>query len=274
MAEHAFPVQWAGRQAVMTLPEHIDASNVSQIRGQLLALVNQGAAVLIADMTGTASCDHGGADALARAYQRAAVTGTQLRLVVTAPVVRRVLAVNGLDRLISIYPSLQAALAAGTPRGDLVGLTRADAAGGPGLSGRDLLDRVISNLYQIGLSLLTATSPPHELTRQQITDAVRRLDETIRDIGDYLATASGQSRGPKRDRPSGTVLSREPDWLGRAMEDVHTFSGEEIITLARAIDAATDRGDDDEAIRLSSLSWAEARHWLDAHGYSQHRDED
>jgi anti-anti-sigma factor len=108
-----YPVQWTGRQAVVTLPEHIDASNVAKIREQLLALINRGAAVLIVDMAETVSCDHGGADALVRAYHRAAVSGTQLRLVVTAQIVRRVLEVSGLDRLVSIYPTLGAAIAAG-----------------------------------------------------------------------------------------------------------------------------------------------------------------
>jgi anti-anti-sigma factor len=111
-----FPVQWAGRQAVVTLPEHIDVTNVAQLREQLLSLINRGAAVLIADMTATVSCDHATVDAIARAYQRAAVSGTQLRLVVTAPVVRRVLGTEGLDRLVSIYPTVEAATAAGTLR--------------------------------------------------------------------------------------------------------------------------------------------------------------
>jgi anti-anti-sigma factor len=115
MPEDAFPVEWAGRQAVVTLPEHIDVSNVAQLREQLLSVINRGAAVLIADMTSTASCDHAAVDAIARAYQWAAVSGTQLRLVVTAPVVRRVLSIEGLERLVSIYPSVAAAVAAGTP---------------------------------------------------------------------------------------------------------------------------------------------------------------
>jgi anti-sigma B factor antagonist len=110
-----YPVRWTGRLAVVTLPEHIDVSNAGQIREELLSVINRGAAVLIADMTATLSCDHAGADAVVRAYQRAVVSGTQLRLVVTAPIVRRVLGVNGLDRLISIYPSLEAAIAAGVP---------------------------------------------------------------------------------------------------------------------------------------------------------------
>ena len=112
MLEDIYPVQWTGRQAVVTLPDHIDVSNASQISEELLSLINRGAVALIADMTLTASCDLAGADAVVRAYQRAAANGTQLRLVVTAPVVRRVLTVSGLDRLISIYPSLEAAAAA------------------------------------------------------------------------------------------------------------------------------------------------------------------
>jgi anti-sigma B factor antagonist len=111
VVNHTYPVRWMGRQAVVALPEHIDVSNASQIREELLWLINRGAAAL----TATLSCDHSGADAVMRAYQRAAAAGMQLRLVVTAPIVRRVLGINGLDRLIPVYRSLEAATAAGTP---------------------------------------------------------------------------------------------------------------------------------------------------------------
>ena len=126
MVNHTYPVRWTGRQAVVELPEHIDVSNASQIREELLWLINRGAAALIADMTATLSCDHSGADAVMRAYQRALASGTQLRLVVTAPIVRRVLGINGLDRLIPVYPSLEAAAAAGTPT-----VPKAPKPGGP-----------------------------------------------------------------------------------------------------------------------------------------------
>jgi anti-anti-sigma factor len=115
VVEGAFPVEWLGHQAVVSFPEHIDVSNAGQIREELLSVINRGAVVLIADMTATVSCDHAAADAVARAFQRAVVNGTQLRLVVTASVVRHVLGIEGLDRLVSIYPSLEAATAAGTP---------------------------------------------------------------------------------------------------------------------------------------------------------------
>jgi len=113
--EDIFPVRWAGKQAVVTLPEDIDVSNAGQIREQLLSVINRGAAVLIADMTATVSCDYAGGEAVIRAYQRAVISGTDLRLVVTAQIVRRVLSYNGLDRLVSIYPSLEAAQAVRAP---------------------------------------------------------------------------------------------------------------------------------------------------------------
>jgi anti-anti-sigma factor len=104
------PMRCTGRQAIVTLPQHMDESNAGQIREKLLLVINCGATELIADLTQTDSCDHMGADAVACAYQRAAAAGTQLRLVVTAPAVHRVLTLNG---LIPMYPSLAAAIAAG-----------------------------------------------------------------------------------------------------------------------------------------------------------------
>ena len=115
MLTDIYPVQWTGRQAVIALPEHIDVSNAGQIREELLSVINRGARALTADLTATISCDHAGADALVRAYQRAVISGTELRLVVTAQFVRRMLSLSGLDRLVSIYPSLEAATAARTP---------------------------------------------------------------------------------------------------------------------------------------------------------------
>jgi anti-anti-sigma factor len=115
MPDDQFPVQWTGRRAIVTFPAHIDVTNVSQLRDRLLSVINRGAAVVIADMTYTVSCDHAGMDAIARAYQRATINGSQLRIVVTASVIRRILGIEGLDRLVSIYPSAEAAAAADEP---------------------------------------------------------------------------------------------------------------------------------------------------------------
>lgn len=102
---------------------------------ELLLVINQGAAALIADMTATVSCDHAGADAVVRAYRRAVVNGIQLRLVVTAQIVRRVLSINGLDRLIPIYPCLEAAVAARAPA-PVIPVAPGQLAHGTGLGAR------------------------------------------------------------------------------------------------------------------------------------------
>ncbi len=110
--EDNYPVRWVGQQALVALPEHIDVSNAGQIREELLAVINRDADALIVDMTATISCDLTGADAVARAYQRAVVSRTELRLVVTSGVVLRMLGMTGVGRLVPVYPSVEAALAA------------------------------------------------------------------------------------------------------------------------------------------------------------------
>jgi len=124
--DDVYPVRWTGQQALVALPEDIDVSNAGQIREELLSVINRGAEALIVDMTATLSCDHAGADAVARAYQRAVVSRTELRLVVTSAVVLRMLGMTGVGRLVPVYPSVEAALAARPPAASAV-LTAADA---------------------------------------------------------------------------------------------------------------------------------------------------
>ena len=116
MPDDQFPVEWTGRRATIALPGRVDVTNVDRLRDRLLSVINRGAAVVIVDMTDTLSCDHSAVDAVARACQRAAINGAQLRLAVSAPAIRRVLSIEGLDRLVSIYPSLEAAIASEVPR--------------------------------------------------------------------------------------------------------------------------------------------------------------
>jgi anti-anti-sigma factor len=348
-----YPVRWAGQQAVVTLPEHVGALNSGQIREQLVDLIDRGAAVVVADMTETASCGPGGADALLDACQRAAVGGGQLRVAVTAPVVRRVLEASGLGRLVPVYPSVQAAVAAGMPgviplaprpgkeevespvlprrrgraarvtpavlwalvdalgdgviladadgvivlanrragdmygyapgeligqpveslvpdglraahvsqragyaqhptaramaararlagrrkdgstfpvrvslspvptatgrlilavirdvtedlpRADLGDLARAAAAAGQARRARELLDRVASGLLHVGLSLQAAIELPHDAAVQQIADALHRLDDTIREIGDHIFAGRNHDEPPPSGPPNG-----------------------------------------------------------------------
>ena len=330
MFDDLFPVEWAGRRATVSFPGRVDLSNASQLRDRLQAVISRGAALLVADLSGTASCDHAAVEVIARACQQAAINGTQVRLVVTAPVVRRVLSLEGLDRLVPIYLSTEAAATAGTgtpaagmpddggsgritpailwnlldalgdglllaspdgkialvnrrcaemlgySREELVGLPvdallppdvrdahhghraayqqapghrsmaertrlvalrrdgatlpveitlspvptatetfvlavildastprRRDdlfslamsAAGGPSPGARDLLDRVVHRLFQVGLTLQTAGGLPAEAARTRIGEALDQLDDAILQIRDY-AFVSGGDPGP------------------------------------------------------------------------------
>jgi anti-sigma B factor antagonist len=108
--EH-FPVVWISKVAVLTLPAEIDIANADEVRDDLLSVLNRGAATLIVDMGGTTFCDSAGVNALVRAHKRATASGSEMRLVVSAPAVQRVLDITGVDHLMDIYPSVAASLA-------------------------------------------------------------------------------------------------------------------------------------------------------------------
>jgi len=185
--EDLYSVEWAGGQAVVSLPEHIGISNAGQVREELLSLINRGATTLIADMTATVSCDQAGAEAVIRARTRAAASGTELRLVVTAPVVVRVLRLVGLDRTVSVYPSLEAAVAARLPAA-----AGPRAEGVPGRGAGDIaaaqqshlqaLDAVIAGLSQAGLSLRAALGQPADPPRKRMEEALDELEGVIGEI--------------------------------------------------------------------------------------------
>ena len=342
---------------MVTLPEHIGAADSGAMREQLLELLGQRATVLIADMTGTLSCDRSAAAALVHACQRASDGGAQLRVAVTVPAVRQVLEASGLDRLVPIYPSVEAAIAAGASGvipllyrpgpspgerragsrrrrvapgksragispaalwglvdaladgvvlasedgvlvlanrrvedmfgsrpGELIGqpveslvpalrtahvtqragYTRepvarpmgsrvrlagqrqdgstfpvrvslspvvtgtsrfilaviqdvtedrppavladaADAAADDARRGRELLSRLVDDLFRVGLSLQTAADVPHEAALRHIAGALQILDDTIRDIRDHVFAGPGQDGPPDLEPPGQTT---------------------------------------------------------------------
>jgi anti-anti-sigma regulatory factor len=109
------PVRWLNRHALVTLPARVDQSNAEPVRQQLQGLVNRDLLVLIVDMSGTTDCDHACGEALAKVYQRAMITGTDLRLIVSAGSVHHVLQMVGLDRVTPVYSSVATAVAATRP---------------------------------------------------------------------------------------------------------------------------------------------------------------
>lgn len=105
---------WIGQVAVVTLPDEIDVTIADSIRDELLAILGQGAVLLIADLSKTEFCDSAGVSSLVRTYRQASMSGSAVRLVVSTPSVQRVLSITGVDRLVDIFPSVAASLA-GTP---------------------------------------------------------------------------------------------------------------------------------------------------------------
>jgi len=124
-------VRWLDRHALVTMPERIDQPAAAAVGEQLLKIIDGDALVLILDMTRTEACDHAGGGMLARVYQRAVVRGTELRLVATDEKVRRVLTLTGVDRLVPLYASVAAALAATAPGERAAPPERTGAAGPP-----------------------------------------------------------------------------------------------------------------------------------------------
>jgi anti-sigma B factor antagonist len=114
VSQERYPVLWIGQVAVVTLPGEIDVTIADSVRDELLAILDRGASLLIADLGKTEFCDSAGVSALVSTYRQARASGNPMRLVVGTPSVRRVLAITGVDRLVDIFPSVAASLA-GTP---------------------------------------------------------------------------------------------------------------------------------------------------------------
>jgi len=104
-------VLWVGQVAVVTLPVEIDVTNADSVRDDLLSVLNQGAILLVADLSNTTFCDSAGVSALVRTFRRASASAAGMRLVVSTPAVQRVLSITGVDRLLDVFPSVAASLA-------------------------------------------------------------------------------------------------------------------------------------------------------------------
>ena len=196
MPEDRYPLRWAGRRAVVVLPEHLGLPNARKVSEALLSVLNRGADALIVDMTATISCDYAGADALLRARQRAVASGTEMRLVVAHRIVRRALSLSGLDHLISVYPSLEAAMAAAEPAAVVPGPP--DWHDGPAITTAvlrgllDVLDDGVALADGDGVLVLASRRLEEMFGYEHAELAGRRLDSLIpaslREAPDHEAT--------------------------------------------------------------------------------------
>jgi anti-sigma B factor antagonist len=100
---------------IVMLPAEIDITNGAAVGQQLFSAFAPRVTIVIADMTSTVFCDSTGISQLLLAHHSAAAHQAQLRLAVPHDHVLEVLKVTGVDRLLAVYPSLDAALAAASP---------------------------------------------------------------------------------------------------------------------------------------------------------------
>ncbi len=98
---------------VVRLAAEIDVTNSDRVYSDLAAACVPGLAAVIADLTQTTFCDSSGVRALVQVHKLAASQGTELRLVVTGAAVMRTLELSGLIGLLRLYPTIDAAIAAG-----------------------------------------------------------------------------------------------------------------------------------------------------------------
>ena len=67
-------------RVVVTLPPEIDVANARQVQASLMAAVESGARLVIAEMSGTTLCDVRGARAIMAAAEAAAAAGVMLHV--------------------------------------------------------------------------------------------------------------------------------------------------------------------------------------------------
>lgn len=102
-----------GQTIVVRLPSEIDVSNEVQVRAELASALAGHPDVVVADGTATEFCDCAAIASLISAHQRAAAEDSQLRVVVTSERVLRVVELIGAERVLHLYPSLDAAMVDG-----------------------------------------------------------------------------------------------------------------------------------------------------------------
>ena len=67
-------------------------------------------ATLVVDMSETTFCDSAGVSEVVEAHRRAAATGGEVRLVVSAASMMRLLDIIGVDRIVPIFTNLEDAI--------------------------------------------------------------------------------------------------------------------------------------------------------------------
>jgi anti-sigma B factor antagonist len=98
---------------IVPMPAEIDLANADHVGAQLCLAASPGVTVIVADLTATQFCDSAGIRTLLYARDNVAAHRAQLRLAVASGgAVRHALQAVGLQHVLPIYPTVEAALAA------------------------------------------------------------------------------------------------------------------------------------------------------------------
>jgi anti-sigma B factor antagonist len=112
MTDAGFPVEMVSGVPVVMTPEEVDITNAAGLRGVLLETAAARHGTLVVDMSRTSFCDTAGIHALVSAHKQAQAEHGELRLVIATPMVRRIFAITGLDKVIPYFGSREEALTA------------------------------------------------------------------------------------------------------------------------------------------------------------------
>jgi anti-sigma B factor antagonist len=108
-------LRWEGERAVVRLPAEIDLTNADEVSHTLREAVARGAPVLIIDMSATTFCDSAGVQAIIDVHNlvedRNQTAANHTRLLLVATAVSRIIKLTGIDQLMPVYSTLEAALA-------------------------------------------------------------------------------------------------------------------------------------------------------------------
>ena len=101
----AITTEQHGQQLVLRLHGELDISSVDSLRQVLDGLLERAPQTLVVDLAGLGFADCSGLSVLVAARTRLAAQGHQLILINAQPVVRRLLAVTGLDTIFRLSDS-------------------------------------------------------------------------------------------------------------------------------------------------------------------------
>jgi anti-sigma B factor antagonist len=104
-------IERAGSVAVIALAGEVDLYTCPELKEELLRVIADGATLVVVDLTATTFIDSTALGVLLRGVERLRGVDGRLAVVCVDPNMTKIFEVTGLDRVFSIHPSREAALA-------------------------------------------------------------------------------------------------------------------------------------------------------------------